>query len=238
MKLWSKDTTKQPKQIVIELYSTFETDENALSHELIANGEAGAGLRKANNQKQHFVYALNELTSHKLNPKTINLADEQGLAVFSSFIRPGDSIIIIAQGNKDEQKIAGYNAEDFIELLHVDLELADLQSIELFAANMGFCSEFREIVSSKLRGAEELVTYKAVPTANLNFVGAYIEDITDENEQVGLDSDDEEGTGYESDNDSDDLTPQLRFVSIQHPNEFNELKAIDKITAPGSTLTC
>ena len=98
--------TEPKKPIVIELYSTFEGNDDALTHELTSNGEIGAGLRSIHAQQTRFIYALNEPIIDKMkNEEVVNLADNDGLDIFLKTIKPGDSLTIIAQGNLTQQSI-------------------------------------------------------------------------------------------------------------------------------------
>ena len=153
-KLKIRETNIHAKSIVIELYSPDETCHAAIKRELSTNFEIGNEFRKKAQQATRFIYALNEEIDDEINDQSvINVADEHGLHVFSKEIKSGDSLIIVAQGDINQQRVAGCTANELVEILHEDLELDlnTLKSVELFAANMGDCEQFRKKLAESCR---------------------------------------------------------------------------------------
>ncbi|CDZ76937.1 hypothetical protein BN59_01216 [Legionella massiliensis] len=190
MKLFKTTNQKSTKSIVIEFYSPDETHPPAIEHELLSNSEIGAKLRNEKQQTVRYIYALNDPIIEGINDLTvINLADDDNLHAFANSINQGDSLTILAQGDKDTQTVAGYSAEEFVEILQIDLGLRGLHTVELFAAHIGHCTEFRETVVNSLNCAEHFITYKGIPTANETGICGFVEDdseMSDEDEEKTL----------------------------------------------------
>src|ERR1700743_3006391 len=97
-KLEIREDNIHSKSIVIELYSPDETCQAAIKRELSANFEIGNEFRKKAQQSTRFILSLNDEMDEEIDDSSvINVADEQGLHIFSKEIKSGDSLIIVAQ---------------------------------------------------------------------------------------------------------------------------------------------
>lgn len=175
----SNESEQQKKNMIVELYSFFdEKDNEDYSHEIIGNLDIGIHLRNLYGQTEHLIYSLDkdmvkdikdELNKRRISANPINLTETPELEMFQSLLNGVDTLIIIAQGNLDEQKIADLDAESFIELLREDFEMGDrnLNCLELFCCKMANAHDLRESLKSGLYSCvKNIISYPTLLAAN------------------------------------------------------------------------
>ncbi|WED42318.1 hypothetical protein [Legionella cardiaca] len=229
--------SNSPKEIVIELYSSFTLDtfvKQAYDHELLSNKEIGQTLRTRINQKMHFIYSLNpnvEIDLQKEGFQPLNLTSPTALKQFLKLLNPGDSVIIVAQGNLEESKVADLDADAFIELIQEDLELSKLVNLEIYSCMMGYATAFRlELTTRLAENCQFIVTYKAVLAANeLGRVFIECSDGDDDEGEEAEDTDERQGDYFYSEEHIDrfrviDKTKPLNLSSTNKTNASSNLK--------------
>ncbi|AUH72777.1 hypothetical protein [Legionella sainthelensi] len=173
--------TKESKVLILELYSHFENEEKNsenYNHEITGNLDVGVLFRKRYQQNDHFIYSLDEsmvidiqesLRQRQESDVVHNVTKQNGLMHFKKLLEKIETLILVAQGNLDDDKIAGLEVDAFLELLKEDLELEDqnLPYLEIFACKMGQSDSFRIALKENLSGiASNFITYTTLLSAN------------------------------------------------------------------------
>lgn len=166
--------------IVVEIYSYFidkTKDITNYDNEIIANSDIGSSLRNLYNQQEYFIYALDpgmeddikrKLREQNKNLVVYNLANEEIIPKFKALLGKFDTFLIVAQGNLNEEKIAGLKAKNVIALLKEDLDLENqiIPNLELFCCCMGQAEKFREKLKNGLMGVvSNIITYTTLLSA-------------------------------------------------------------------------
>jgi hypothetical protein len=150
--------------VVVEVFSSFSDGDAhstkiTIENEMIGNVEAGLNLARRYHPNRRYIWSV----SHAISQQAIQRAHQYGYQgkVFNltetSFdkseplegdsddlkskqpfqLTPRSKLIIVAQGNPAESKIADLEAEAFIEMLQEDLGVTKLAELELMVCYMG-----------------------------------------------------------------------------------------------------
>ncbi|RUR04668.1 hypothetical protein [Legionella sp. km772] len=168
---------KSNRTHVIELYCYSDQYPEQVDHELISGADAGTVLTTLYGQDVRFVYApdaekftliLHEAKKRASTQMIINLYEPDNVNYLLSRVSPGDSILINAQGDTDAQLIAGYDAEELVDILLNDLELKKkpLKNLDLDACRMGRVVSYRNDLKKHLTNFQTLTTYTDLCTVS------------------------------------------------------------------------
>lgn len=160
------------KTHVIELYAEKDKyDSKQVKHEIISGTDAGTLLTAIYEQDVRFVYVsdpekmesiLAEAMKRGYTQSIINLYEPEDVEeFFSSRINNGDTILINAQFDSDNELVAGYEAEDLIDLLLEDLELKNkkLANLDIDTCMLGRVKSYRDELRNKLNNFQKITTY-------------------------------------------------------------------------------
>lgn len=109
-----------------------------------------------------------KLREQNKNLVVYNLANEEIIPKFKALLGKFDTFLIVAQGNLNEEKIAGLKAKNVIALLKEDLDLENqnIPNLELFCCCMGQAEKFREKLKNGLMGVvSNIITYTTLLSA-------------------------------------------------------------------------
>ncbi|USQ15471.1 hypothetical protein J2N86_14620 (plasmid) [Legionella lytica] len=162
---------------VIELYSSGDKYIEQVEHEIISGSDAGPLLTEIFGQNVRFVYVpdgekfnglLNEAKKREHTQSIINLYEPENTKYLLDRINPGDSILINAQGDIHNKLIAGYDAEELIDILENDLELEKipLNNLDIDSCKMGRVKSYREELKAQLKNFQTITTYTDLCTAS------------------------------------------------------------------------
>ncbi|MDR3503638.1 MAG: hypothetical protein P4L79_13760 [Legionella sp.] len=162
---------------VIELYSDSNKYIEQVEHEVISGTDAGSILTEIFGQNVRFVYTPDSEKFNRLVDEAkkrgdiqsiINLYEPENTQYLLSRINPNDSILINAQGDTKNKLIAGYDAEELIDIIENDLELKQisLKNLDIDSCRMGRVESYREELKSNLTNFQTITTYTDLCTAS------------------------------------------------------------------------
>jgi hypothetical protein len=164
---------KFDKVVVVEVYSNFKNiDSPAAKYEIIGNFESGTNLIKKFHPEVRYIWSINKnvtesvlsyADSEKCNAKTINLAEED----FSINCGRNSKLIVVGQGNLEENKIADLSSEEFIDSFLIDdLEVKSLSEIELHVCNIGKDEEYINQIQEYFKCETRIIAYSSLIATN------------------------------------------------------------------------
>ena len=169
------------KTHVIELYAEKDKyDSEQFKHEIISGTDAGTLLTAIYEQDVRFVYVSDpakmksivaEAKKRNYTQSIINLYEPEDVEnFFSPRINNGDTILINAQFDSDNDLVAGYEAEDLIALLLEDLELENkkLANLDMDTCMLGRVKSYRDELRNKLNNFQRIITYTELCSVSPN----------------------------------------------------------------------
>jgi hypothetical protein len=193
--IFGKRNESFDKVVVVEVFSGFfdcSMDDPVVKHEIIGNTESAWNLARKYHSKQRFIWSLNDDLTESL-PKygsftkyseVINLATNHQLSEENPLnLTARSKVIIVAQGNPDEEKIADIEVEDFIALLQEDLGIDQIAELEFIVCKLGRFNSYLNQIADFFRernSATKIVAYTTIISVDL------------EGEVIGFDDDDDE----------------------------------------------
>lgn len=150
--------------IVVEVFSSFSGEDNhstglTIENEMIGNVESGLSLARRYHPNRRYIWSINPAISQQAierahqygyQGKVFNLAEtsldedkplagsrEESENIQPLHLTPRSKLIIVAQGNPQESKIADLEREAFIEMLNEDLGVTQIAELELMVCYMG-----------------------------------------------------------------------------------------------------
>lgn len=170
---------KSNRTHVIELYCYSDEYTEQVHHEIISGADSGPVLAKIYGQDVRFVYApdsekfnlvLNEARGRGYTHPIINLYEPDNIKCLLSRLSHGDSILISGQGDTLEQLIAGYDAEELVDILENDLELKEisLKNLDIDSCMMGRVESYRNKLKCLLKNFQTITTYTDLCTVSRN----------------------------------------------------------------------
>ncbi len=168
---------KSNRTHVIELYSHSNKFTEADEHEVLSGTDAGSILSEIFAQSVRFVYVpnpekfsrlLNEAQKRNYKQLLINLYEPENVQYLR--VNPGDSILINGQGDIENELIAGYEAEELVDILDNDLDLKKipLKNLDIDSCMMGRVESYRDELKSTLKNFQTITTYTDVCSVSKN----------------------------------------------------------------------
>lgn len=161
---------------VIELYCDSDKYQDQVRHEIISGADSGPILAALYGQDVRFVYApdyekfdliLEEAKKRGYKQTLVNLYEPDNVTLLLCRINPGDSILINGQADISKGLIAGLDAEDLIDLLDNDLELAEIPlcNLDIDSCKMGRFKSFHQTLMNELKNFQTITTYTELCSA-------------------------------------------------------------------------
>ncbi|NGX47822.1 MAG: hypothetical protein K1000chlam3_01207 [Chlamydiae bacterium] len=169
---------------VVEVYSGFFDEKNpaAIQHELLGNFEVGENLRNKYHPTDRHIWSINTDITEKVDAfakkypgkrkELLNLATTQSdnpLRLTSS-----SKLIVVAQGNIQEEQIADLSSDAFIEMLKEDLGIPEIAELELIVCKIGQCKDYIQEIKNCFNKTK-IVAYSSILSS------------TNEGEVIGFD---------------------------------------------------
>ncbi|MFJ1269004.1 hypothetical protein ACD661_10585 [Legionella lytica] len=158
------------KTHVIELYSYSDESIEEMMHEIISGTDAGSILTDIYGQELRFVYVpqapkfrqlLAEAKARGYTQSIVNLYEPNNISYLAFRLQHGDSILINAQSDIQNNLIAGYEAEELANILNEDLGLNKflLKNLDVDSCMMGRIKSYRDELKRYLTTFQTITTY-------------------------------------------------------------------------------